>query len=114
MVVRFSYSIHYDSNTVDESNDEQYFNFHAKANILEKKSYPLMLYYDRHSSTTPYAVQDRMLLTSEKYGLNFKLKRPLLPALGQCSISVTPRLMEIIDRRITDETTDRASCEGFW
>ncbi len=100
----------YDSNILDYSDDDQYFNFHAKANILEKKPYPLMLYYDRHSSTTPYAVQDRMLLTSENYGLNFKLKRPLLPALVIFDLSHTEVDGKNL-QRITDEVTDRASVE---
>ena len=98
----------YDSNTVDYSDDDEYFNFHARANILEKKPYPLMLYYDRHTSTTPYAVQDRMLLESENYGLNFKLRKPLSPALVIFDLShygVEGKNTQ----RITDEQTDRAS-----
>ncbi|MEN8179105.1 MAG: hypothetical protein ABFS39_10875, partial [Pseudomonadota bacterium] len=98
----------YESNTVDESNDNEFVNLHARAYILEKKYYPLMLYYDRHSSSTSYAVQDRMVLTREKYGLNFKLRRPLLPALVQFDLSHSKTDGDNL-QRITDETTDRAS-----
>jgi hypothetical protein len=97
----------YDSTLVDNSNKEEFLNLHADANILEKKPYPLRLYYDRHSSTTPYAVQDRMLLTSEKYGLKFKLRRPLLPALVLFDLSSSKIDGENL-QRITDEATDRA------
>jgi hypothetical protein len=98
----------YKSNIEDNSDDDEYVNLHARAHILEKKPYPLMLYYDKHTSTTPYAVQDRMLLKSENYGLNFRLQKPLLPALVVFDLShfeVDGKNLQ----RVTDETTDRAS-----
>ncbi len=98
----------FDSDTEDNSDQDEYLNFHAKAHILERKPYPLILYYDRYSSTTPYAVQDRVLLTRENYGLNFRLKRPVIPALVTFDLNRT-KTDGRSDQRITDEITDRAS-----
>ena len=103
----------YDSDSVHTSGGEEEFNYHARAHFLEKKPFPLTLYYDRHYNTTPYAVQDRVILKSESYGLNFKLKKPLVPLLAVFDISRSnidgETARENLFRYITDETTDRAS-----
>jgi len=98
----------YDSYPIHESDQDEFLNFHSKAHILERKPYPLILYYDRYYSTSPYAVQDRMILRNEKYGLNFKLRHVLPPELIEFDVS---RINIDGDNllRITDETTDRAS-----
>lgn len=98
----------YDSTLVHNSDQDEYLNFHSRAHILEKKPYPLMLYYDRQYSTSPYAIQDRMLLRKERYGLNFKLKQPLIPALVDIDVSRFNIDGENL-LRIVDETTDRAA-----
>jgi hypothetical protein len=98
----------YDSDITDYSDNDNYLNLHARASILEKKPYPLVLYYDRYSSTTPYAVQDRMLLTNEKYGLNFQLRRPVIPAELIFDLSHSEIDGDNL-QRITDEKIDRAS-----
>ncbi|MGD8590196.1 MAG: hypothetical protein PVG22_15330 [Chromatiales bacterium] len=98
----------YDSNLVHENYQDEYLNFHSKAYLLEKKAYPTILYYDRYYSTTPYAVQDQMILRNERYGVNFKLRRPLTPALVDIDVSRVNIDGENL-MRITDETTDRAA-----
>jgi hypothetical protein len=67
----------FESDLISHSTQEQFFNLHAKANFLEKKDYPLTLYYDRNYSASPPAVQDRMLLKRTRYGLDFSLRNPL-------------------------------------
>ena len=98
----------YDSNLVHSTDQGEYLNFHSKAYLLEKKAYPAILYYDRYYSTTPYAVQDQMILRNERYGINFKLRRPLSPALVDIDVSRINIDGENL-MRVTDETTDRAA-----
>jgi hypothetical protein len=93
---------------IHESDQDEYLNFHSKAFILEKKPYPTIVYYDRYYSTSPYAVQDRMVLRNERYGMNFKLRQPLSPVRVEVDLSRINIDGENL-LRITDETTDRAA-----
>jgi hypothetical protein len=106
----------YDANYLNQpdpihrSDQDEYLNFHSKAFILEKKPYPLILHYDRYYTTSPYAVQDQMILRNERYGFNFKVRRPLIPALVEIDVSRYNIDGENL-LRITDETTDRAAAK---
>ncbi len=99
----------YDSDLVNRSSNEQFFNFHAKANILKEKDYPLTLYYQRSFSSSSPAVQDRMLLEKNRYGLDFSLKQPFLMApLFNLSLSSFQTDGGNAQRTV-DESTDQAS-----
>ncbi len=99
----------YDSDILNRSTNEQFFNFHAKANILKEKDYPLTLYYDRSFSSSSPAVQDRMLLERNRYGLDFSLKQPFLMApLFNLSLSTFQTDGGNVQRTV-DESTDQAS-----
>lgn len=110
VTIRHTYDAEYVSqpDPIHQTDQDEYLNFHSKAFLLEKKPYPTILYYDRYYTTSPYAVQDRMILRNERYGFNFKLLRPLIPALVDIDFS-----RYNIDGqnllRITDETTDRSA-----
>lgn len=99
----------YDSNLVNRSTNEQFFNFHAKARVLREKNYPLTLYYARSFSSSSPAVQDRMLLEKNRYGLDFLLKQSFQMApLFNLSLSSFQTNGGNVQRTI-DESTDQAS-----
>jgi len=99
----------YDSDLVNHSTNEQFFNFHAKANILKEKNYPFTLYYDRNFSSSSAATQDRMLLERSRYGIDFSLKNPFVMApLLDIRMSSQQTDGSSIQRKV-DEASDQAS-----
>ena len=97
-----------DSGSLSQSSDSQYFNFRARASVLEKKLYPLTLYYQRGYGTSTPAAQDRTLLERTSYGLNFSLRRPLLPVLVNFHLGTTESKASNV-RRADDSKMDLAS-----
>ncbi len=98
----------YDSNLYNFSSQEQTFNFYAVANILEKKPYPLTLFFDHTYGNSGPSTQDRMLLEKTKYGFNFSLRRPIFPVAVNFKVSHS-QANGRNSQRVVDNNTDLAS-----
>ena len=98
----------FNSNLDDLSGRDQTFNFHVAANILEKKPYPLSLYFNHVYGNGSATTQDRMLLESTMYGVNFSLLRPLLPVTINFNLG-SAQTKGSNDQRVTDSDRDVAT-----
>ena len=77
-------SVQYDQNdfeTLDgeSSSDTRRFNYFAYLDFLEKKPYPLTLYYDQQNPTVSSGLAGRFVQENTKYGFNFSVLKPFSP-----------------------------------
>ena len=70
-----------DLNTVagEAEYDNTLYDVDARFMFLEKKPYPLTLYYNRAHPTVALNVTDVFIQDNEKYGMNFSLRQPITP-----------------------------------
>jgi hypothetical protein len=98
----------FESSLQDDSYGDQFFDLDLRLNILEKKPYPLSLYYDEKHITTSPVSQDRLLLKSTRYGLDFALRRPAIPAEFRLNARNT-RSQGVGATRVVDEDIDQVT-----
>lgn len=67
--------------TITESveHDDTLYELSARLMFLEKKAYPLTLYYDKSHPSVSLTVTDVFIQENEKYGMNFSLRQPVSP-----------------------------------
>lgn len=53
--------------------------YNARLMFLDKKPYPLTLYYDKSHPTVALNVTDVFIQENEKYGMNFSVRQPVSP-----------------------------------
>lgn len=70
-----------DLQTVTDSveHDDTLYELSARLKFLEKKAYPLTLYYDKSHPSVALTVTDVFIQENEKYGMNFSLRQPVSP-----------------------------------
>ena len=59
--------------------DEISYDFNTRLLFLEKKAYPLTLYYNKSHPSVALSVADVYVQENEKYGMNFSLRQPVSP-----------------------------------
>lgn len=59
--------------------DDTLYGLNARLMFLEKKPYPLTLYYDKSHPTVALNVTDVFIQENEKYGINFSVRQPISP-----------------------------------
>ena len=59
--------------------DDTLYELSARLMFLEKKPYPLIMYYDKSHPSIALNVTDVFIQENEKYGMNFSLLQPLSP-----------------------------------
>jgi len=70
-----------DLQTVTDSveHDDTLYELSARLMFLEKKPYPLTMYYDKSHPSVALTVTDVFIQENEKYGMNFSLRQPVSP-----------------------------------
>ena len=70
-----------DLQTVTDSveHDDTLYELSARLMFLEKKAYPLTMYYDKSHPSVALTVTDVFIQENEKYGMNFSLRQPVSP-----------------------------------
>jgi len=61
------------------SSDAQRFNYYAYLDFLEKKPYPLTLYYDQQNPSVSTGLTGRYIQENTRYGFDFSLLEPFSP-----------------------------------
>lgn len=69
----------YEAGAGKQETEGELYSLTAQLRFLEKKPYPLTLYYDRTHPTAKVSETERFISNSEKYGLKAGLLRPILP-----------------------------------
>ena len=59
--------------------DDTLYDFNANMIFLEKKPYPLTLFYNKSHPSVALNVTDVFIQENEKYGMNFSLRKPVSP-----------------------------------
>ena len=59
--------------------DDTLYDLNARLMFLEKKPYPLTLFYDKSHPSVALNVTDVFVQENEKYGMNFSLRQPVSP-----------------------------------
>ncbi|MDH5181095.1 MAG: hypothetical protein OEZ39_10685 [Gammaproteobacteria bacterium] len=66
--------------TIDNTEtDESLDSLNARLNFLDKKPYPITLYYNRESPMISPSLEERFIQENRLYGLNASVHQPLLP-----------------------------------
>lgn len=70
----------FESDGQARASEDIFYNATGRLTLLEKKPYPLSLFYDRLTVPVSSGLAERFFLTQSKYGLNFAFLEPLAPA----------------------------------
>ena len=68
-----------ETTTGNAETDDELTRVTAKLRFLEKKPYPVTLYYDRDQPLISPSLTERFVQENERYGMNLALNQPLLP-----------------------------------
>lgn len=71
----------YESISSETSTDKELINFNSSFNFLEKKPYPVTLYYNQQNPSTTAGVADRFIQENIRYGIDAALMKPISPIL---------------------------------
>lgn len=63
----------------DREYDDDLYSLTARLRFLEKKPYPVTLYYERTTPSVSATYAERFVMENEKYGMNAALNQPVLP-----------------------------------
>lgn len=92
--------------------DDVLYNFISRINFLHKKPYPLSLYYERDNPSVYPGLVERLDQINTRYGLQFRIHQPLLPA--EISINASKeRFRGGNDIQIVEETDERTNIKAF-
>ena len=85
----------------------------ARLMFLEKKPYPLTLYYDKSHPSVALTVTDVFIQENEKYGMNFSLRQPVSPVTFDVETyqqsTKGNSFTQILDDRITYQSISATS-----
>jgi len=65
----------------DSRTEEELLNFNAKLNFLEKKPYPVTLYYNQQNPTVSTGIAGHFIQENIRYGIDAALMEPVSPVL---------------------------------
>ena len=103
-----------DLSGLSRRDDSTEYNLTARLSFLEEKPYPFLLFYDRSHPSVSLNLTDRFVQDTQKYGLNFRLKKPLTPVGMTLEATRQETEGQGFDLRIkdtTDQVTFRADME---
>ncbi len=102
----------FESDQGDNSNDESLYNLTATLNFVERKPYPVRVYYRRSNPSVTTSLSGRFLVRNTHYGFNASLLEPLSPVGMNLEVSRFDSQGNGFDSRI-DQTTDQAILRAF-
>jgi hypothetical protein len=70
----------FESDTRERTSADILYDATGRLTILEKKPYPLTLFYERRTSPASAGLAERFFLTDTRYGFNFSFLEPVAPA----------------------------------
>lgn len=97
----------FDSSLESDSYSDSFWNFDFTMNILEKKPYPIRLFYDRRYTTTSPVARDRLLLRRTRSGIDFSIREPVIPGKLRLQLRSTESQGRGAER-VVDEQVDQA------
>jgi hypothetical protein len=69
----------YETLTSENSNNEELLSFNAQLDFLNKKPYPVSLFYDKQNPSVTTGLGGRFIQENIKYGINLALLQPITP-----------------------------------
>lgn len=92
--------------------DERLTKLDLRASILEKKPYPLALFYNRDNTTNSPVLGERYVQTGTRFGLNFALHQPFSP-VGLTMDAYREQQIGSGETQVTDSVQDVLSLQGL-
>ncbi len=90
----------------ESDGEDGLYSLYARASFLEKKPYPLALYYNRDNPASFPGRAERVQQTNTLYGFDFALLEPLIPLKVNMFASHNERTGDSLTQ-VVDETIDR-------
>lgn len=69
----------FETNTGSNENNDDLYSLQARASLLEKKPYPMSIYYTRDNPRSSLGLNESIQQTNTLYGFDFNLLQPLIP-----------------------------------
>lgn len=88
--------------TDEVSNNTNDYNFYTRLKFLEKKPYPITLFYEKTHPFVQLSLTDRFEQETENYGFEFNVRQPVLPFRMAVGSTHTSSKGEGFDIRIDD------------
>lgn len=102
----------FDSDQGKNDSQDSLYNLTAHLNFLERKPYPIKLFYDRSNPSVSTSLAGRFLVKNTRYGINAALLQPLSPIALNLEAFRFVSDGSGFDTTI-DQTTDHAAIRAF-